>query len=78
MDIFHIIQIVQDTVVHFLKNPPAVFFTLTDRASTIHSNILRGCQSGTWSAGQYNGGFLPGIILLTQDDDHWGTPLYTM
>ena len=29
-----------------------VFFTLTDRASTIPSNILRGCQSGTWSAGQ--------------------------
>ena len=28
-----------------------VFFTLTDRASTIPSN-LRGCQSGTWSAGQ--------------------------
>ena len=28
-----------------------VFFTLTDRASTIHSNT-RGCQSGTWSAGQ--------------------------
>ena len=28
-----------------------VFFTLTDRASTIPSNI-RGCQSGTWSAGQ--------------------------
>ena len=27
-----------------------VFFTLTDRASTIPSNnILRGCQSGTWS-----------------------------
>ena len=30
-----------------------VFFTLTDRASTISSNIhtyiLRGCQSGTWS-----------------------------
>ena len=25
-----------------------VVFTLTDRASTIHSNI-RGCQSGTWS-----------------------------
>ena len=25
-----------------------VFFTLTDRASTIPSN-LRGCQSGTWS-----------------------------
>ena len=30
-------------------NPVAVVvFTLTDRASTIHSNI-RGCQSGTWS-----------------------------
>ena len=28
-----------------------VFFTLTDRASTIPSTI-RGCQSGTWSAGQ--------------------------
>ena len=27
-----------------------VFFTLTDRASTIPSNI-RGCQSGTWSQG---------------------------
>ena len=25
-----------------------IVFTLTDRASTIHSNI-RGCQSGTWS-----------------------------
>ena len=31
-----------------------VFFTLlNDRASTIPSNI-RGCQSGTWSAGQKN------------------------
>ena len=29
----------------------AVFFTLTDRAPTIPSNI-HGCQSGTWSAGQ--------------------------
>ena len=28
-----------------------VFFSLTDRASTIPSNI-RGCQSGTWFAGQ--------------------------
>ena len=28
-----------------------VFFTLTDRASTIPDNT-RGCQSGTWSAGQ--------------------------
>ena len=31
-----------------------VFFTLTDRAPTIPSNIIRGCQSGTWSAGQKN------------------------
>ena len=33
---------------------PVVFFTLTDRASTIPSNNieLHGCQSGTWSAGQ--------------------------
>ena len=30
-----------------------VFFTLTDQASTIPS-ITRGCQSGTWSAGQKN------------------------
>ena len=32
-----------------------VFFTLTDRASTIPSNV-RGCQSGssTWFAGQKN------------------------
>ena len=41
-----------------IKKPPVmnleivvVFFTLTDRASTIPSNI-RGCQPGTWSAGQ--------------------------
>ena len=26
-----------------------VFFTLTDRASTIPSGDIRGCQSGTWS-----------------------------
>ena len=30
-----------------------LFFTLTDRASTVPSN-RRGCQSGTWSAGQEN------------------------
>ena len=29
-----------------------VFFTLTDRASTIPPSNIRGCQSGTWSAGQ--------------------------
>ena len=28
-----------------------IFFIFTDRASTVPSNI-RGCQSGTWSAGQ--------------------------
>ena len=27
-------------------------FAFTDRASTIPSNSIRGCQSGTWSAGQ--------------------------
>ena len=31
-----------------LHSVVVVFFTLTDRASTIPSNI-RGCQSGTWS-----------------------------
>ena len=31
-----------------VESVDVVFFTLTDRASTIHSNI-RGCQSGTWS-----------------------------
>ena len=31
-----------------MTSPVVVFFTLTDRASTIPSNI-RGCQSGTWS-----------------------------
>ena len=35
-------------------------FTLTDRASTIPSNI-RGCQSGTWSAGQ--------IIVLENEEE---------
>ena len=29
-----------------------IFFALTDRASTIPSNIIRGCQCGTRSAGQ--------------------------
>ena len=27
---------------------------------------------------QYNGGFLPGITLLTQGHYHWGTRLNTM
>ena len=43
-------------ILRFSKTAPAVvvvvvFFTLIDRASTIPSNT-RGCQSGTWSAGQ--------------------------
>ena len=29
-----------------------VFFTLTDRASTIPSSNIHGCQPGTWCAGQ--------------------------
>ena len=37
----------------FLVVVVVVFFTLTDRASTIPNNT-RGCQSGTWSAGQKN------------------------
>ena len=37
--------------VRLSSNYVVVFFTLTDRASTIPSNI-RGYQSGTWSAGQ--------------------------
>ena len=41
VDIFNIIQKIVVVVV-------VVVFTLTDRASTIPSNI-RGCQSGTWS-----------------------------
>ena len=35
-----------------------VFFTLTDRALTIPNNT-RGCQSGTWSAGQKTVGRSP-------------------
>ena len=34
------------------KTIVVVFFTLTDRASTAPSNIIRGCQSDTWSTGQ--------------------------
>ena len=47
----------EDPDVSYLQHKPervvvvVVFFTLTDRASTIPSNT-RGCQSGTWSAGQ--------------------------
>ena len=43
-----------------------VFFTLTDRASTVPSNI-RGCQSGTWSQGgtKVNGSHRGDNPLLT-------------
>ena len=37
----------------YMVSHVVVFFTFTDRASIIPSNI-RGCQSGTWSAGQEN------------------------
>ena len=41
----------------YLEEVHVVFFTLlTDRASTIPINIIRGCQSGTWSQrGTVNG-----------------------
>ena len=35
----------------YYENVWCVFFTFTDRASTIPNNI-RGCQSGVWSSGQ--------------------------
>ena len=45
-------------VIKFVSNQGlslVVFFTLlTDRASTIIPSNIRGCQSGTWSAGQKN------------------------
>ena len=44
---------VDEDVIVFTRKICAVFSTsLTDRASTIPSNIRGGCQSGTWSAGQ--------------------------
>ena len=49
------LQVIDIEVVFFgslqIIDIEVVFFTLTDRASTIPSNI-RGCQSGTWSAGR--------------------------
>ena len=35
--------------IYIVLEAVVVFFTLTDRASTISSIIIRGCQSGTWS-----------------------------
>ena len=49
----YIDQFAQKRAIRLIRANPSlvcvcVFFTLTDRASTIPSNI-RGCQSGTWS-----------------------------
>ena len=51
----HIVVGLGIAVVMSVRCGVCVFFTLTDRVSSIPSNILRGCQSGTWSAGQYVG-----------------------
>ena len=52
--VLHVVVLLTDAVVAvhvLLLSVVVVFLTLTDRASTIPSNI-RSCQSGTWSAGQ--------------------------
>ena len=49
----HLVYSIQYTCTDSAPVVVVVFFTLTDRASTIPSNT-RGCQSGTWSAGQKN------------------------
>ena len=50
-----------------------VFFTLTDRASTIPSNI-RGCQSGTWSQrGTKVNGLHHGDNPLLSDHGHFSS-----
>ena len=47
-----------------------VFFTLTDRVSTIPSNI-RGCQSGTWSQrGTKVNGSHHGVVVVVAVDSH--------
>ena len=46
--VIHIERKISTRLVIYLCIIVVVFFTLTDRASTIPSNI-RGCQSGTWS-----------------------------
>ena len=45
MNDIRVLNLKQTKMTYFVV---VVFFTLTDRASTIPSNI-RGCQSGTWS-----------------------------
>ena len=54
-----------------------VFFTLTDRASTIPSNI-RGCQSGTWSqrGTKVNGSYHSDNPLLRQTGIQIATKSY--
>ena len=46
-------ELAADTLNVLIVVVVVVFFTLTDRAATIPRNT-RGCQSGTWSAGQKN------------------------
>ena len=41
--------VVEENTIHTHVVVVVVVFTLTDRASTIHSHNIRGCQSGTWS-----------------------------
>ena len=73
----------------FTQAPILVWFdgTITDIISTIllnmyYSSVMLGydwwlCMVINISV-QYNGGFLPDIILLTQGYYHWGTRLNTM
>ena len=50
-----------------------VFFTLTDRASTIPSNILRGCQSRTWSQRGTKMNGTGHIMVTTRFSDQQGS-----
>ena len=50
-DCFTVLLFLKDMHTDLQTVVVVVFFTLTDRASTIPNNT-RGCQSGTWSAGQ--------------------------
>ena len=57
----------ETTVTQQVSHRPVVvvvFFTLTDRASTIPNNT-RGCQSGTWSAGQKKTYQMPIPLVVT-------------
>ena len=71
-------------VLLFTQAPTLVWFdgTIID-ISTIPLTVFMFCYDW-WPCmvininAQYNGGFLPDIILLTQDYYHWGTRLNTM